>query len=147
MNKIEFVLGVTVFLLSVFSILFINSGVVPSDEYPGHYTYGFPACLSELLLITISLEGIVATAHAAHRKKFLELGLGIVIIVWGFLASGWVDLSIYDGCSPYIKGSLTNELIQMSLSIIPGLFLGIALTLDGMLRKTLPFGKRTNPSL
>jgi len=146
MNKIEVVLGITVFLLSVLSILFINLGVVPSREYPGHYTYGFLSGFSEILLILLSLEGIVAIMHAAQRHRSLEFGLGIVIILWGFLALMWVAMSLIDGRSPYIK-EFPTSVTRAWLPIIPGIFLGIALTLDGIRRKTPLSSKRANQNL
>jgi len=141
-NKIEVMLGVAVFLLSALSILFINSGVIPSSQFPGHYTYSFLAGLPRVLLILLPLVGFAAICQAIYKKRLLEFALGIVVIVWGFFA--WLSISIIliDGAMPYIKGSLIDDLIETSLSIIPGIFLGIALTLDGILGKMRLLSKR-----
>jgi len=142
MDKIEVVLGVTVFLLSVLSILFINFGVVPSRFYPGHYTYSGLAYLSNFYLFPLLLlVGFFTFVHGIYRKRFLELGLGTIILFWGGWAWFCVSLDLYDGTSPYIK-SFPTSITETLLQIVPGTFLGVVLTLDGMRRKTLPSGKR-----
>jgi hypothetical protein len=142
MNKIEVVLGVTVLLLSVLSMLFINFGVVPSLEFPGHYTYSTLAYESYGSLLLISVVGVVIIVYGVCEKRVLESGLGFVISLCGFLAFSWVNLSLIDGTSPYIK-SFPTSIIETLLPIIPNIFLGIALMLDGIRQKMLPSNKRT----
>jgi len=147
MNKIEFVLGATVFLSSILSILFVNFGVVPSRFYPGHYTYSGLAYLSNFYLFPLLLiAGFIAFMHGIYRSRFLELGLGIISILWGSCTWLWVSLNLYDGISPYIK-SFPTSITETWLPIVLGIFLGIALMLDGTRRKTLPLSKITNQNV
>lgn len=135
MNKTEIVLGITVLLLSVLSILTITLGVVPSLEYPGHYTYSRLAYHSYVSLLLIFSAGVAVIVIGVCEKRVLESGLGFVISLCGFLALFWVSLGLYDGTSTYIK-SFPTSIIKTLLPIIPNIFLGIVLMLDGIRRKT-----------
>lgn len=131
MNEIEVLLGVSVFTLSVISIFFISFGVIPSTEYPGHFTYSNLAHLSRFVLLPLlSLLGLVALGHATVRKKHLETGLGISIVVWGFLTWVTIAATLIDGSSPYIK-SYPTSVTDTCLLLVPSIFLGIVLMLDG----------------
>jgi hypothetical protein len=68
MNKTEVVMGVTVSLSSVFSMLF------------------------NLLIIPIPVIGLVVIGHAA-RRNMLERGLGVIITLWG--VSVWYLYSLF----------------------------------------------------
>jgi len=131
MNKTEVALGASVFLLTVLSIWLFNYGVVPSEKYPGNYTYGSASDFSEALLALLILEGVLVTLHAARSKGFIEAGLGIVIAVWGFFAFLLVALELADGRSPYIL-AFPTPVTRTWFYIIPGIFLGIVLMLDGL---------------
>jgi hypothetical protein len=131
MNKIEVLLGVSAFTFSVIFILFISFGVIPSKEYPGHFTYSNLAHLSRFVLLPLlSLQGFVALGHAIVRKKPLEIGVGIFIVVWGVLTWLTVAATLIDGSSPYIK-SYPTSVTDTCLLLVPSIFLGIVLMLDG----------------
>ena len=137
MDEIEIGLGVTVLLLSIFSILFINFGVVPSPQFPGHYTYSISANNAEILLLLILVVGFIAIVHGAFKKRILEFLPGFLVLLWGGGALLWVSLSLHDGAASYIK-SFPTDVIETWLSMVPGIVLGIILALDGIRRKTLP---------
>jgi len=142
MKNLEAVLGALVFLLSILSILVINFGVVPSTQFLGHYTYSGFAHFSRFYFFPLLLfAGLIAIGHAVYANRRLELGLSIITMFWGVFAWLWVAMSLIDGDSPYIKGSVADNLMEMSLLVLPGILLGTALTLDGMRRKTPPLGK------
>jgi len=130
MNKTEFTLGTSVLLITVLSIWLFNYGVVPSEEYLGYYTYGFAADFSEALLILLMLEGVLVTLHGARSKGFMEAGLGIAIATWEFLAFALVAVSLSDG-RPFIL-AFPTPVNRTSFYIMPGIFFGIALMLDGL---------------
>jgi hypothetical protein len=105
MNKIEFVFGVAVLVFSVLSILFINfGGVVPSRFFPGHYTYSDLVGLSFFSFLLVPIVGFVAFGHGIYRKRFRELGLGIVILLWGFCTWLWISMCLIDGRTLTSKG-------------------------------------------
>ena len=131
MNNMEVVLGASIVLFSVLSML-LSLSVVPSREYPGKLTYSSLAHLSILLFPLLLLAGFVTIGHAAYRNRHLELGLGIATVLWAGPTWLWVALCLYDASSPYIKGSLVMNLVGMILPISVGVFLGFALVLDGL---------------
>lgn len=133
MNRAEFVLGVSVFVLTILSVGLFNYGVVSSERYPEQYTYGSAADFSVGLLFLIMLEGLIATFHGARSKGFAEAGLGIATTVWGFLAFLLVSVSLSDGRAPYII-AFPTPVTMTELLIFPGVFLGIVLLLDGLRR-------------
>jgi len=84
-NKVEAVLGSTVVLLTVFSILFLYLGVVPSRE-PGHYKFGPLSNLGRLIIyFVLPALGVIVLLHGGVAQRPLELGLGLLIALWG----GW----------------------------------------------------------
>jgi len=133
MNKIEFVLGILVVLLNIFSVLAINSSVVPSNFDSEHYTYSSSANLSDSSFLFLFLVVFVTIGHAIYRKRALELGLSIVTLLWGFFAGSFIGVTIMDGKMPFIKGSPEAQLNEMSSLLIQGVVLGFALMLDGII--------------
>jgi hypothetical protein len=131
MNKTEFVLGASVFLLTALSIFLFNYGIVSSEKYPGEYTYGFESDFSEALLLLLFLAGFFVTLHGARSKGFIEAGFGVAIAVWAFFAFLLVGVSLADGRSLYIL-AFPTPVTRTLRYIMPGIFLGIVLMLDGL---------------
>jgi len=130
MDKIEVVFGIPVFLFSVLSILSISSSVVPSSQFPGHYTYSADL-LPRILLFLLPFVGFAAICHATYKRRLLEFALSIVVVVWGFYALLSISMTLIDGHNPYIRGSITDQLNEMTTLLILGMILGVALMLDG----------------
>jgi hypothetical protein len=137
MNNFEIVAGALVFTFSFLSLLFIIcSGVVPSRQFPGHYEYSGFAGLSRLYLFPLILiVGFLVMVHGVYGNRSTESWLSVIVELWGVPAWFFVALTLYDGSSPYIKGSIMNDLVWMALSVAPGLCLGIALMWDGLKTK------------
>jgi hypothetical protein len=132
-NGITALLGITIIFLSALSVFLINNGVIPSREYPGHYTYSSSAHLVRYYLFPLMLfTGLLAVGHGWYKKRISELMIGIAIELWGANAFWFIALTLIDGGSPYIKGPIGDILILMSLTLAVGLAIGIALTLDGI---------------
>lgn len=131
MKTIEIVLGASVLTLGVLSVLFINLGLAPSRLYPGQLTYSELAQSVRYLLFPLLLiVGFVTIGHGIHERRVLEAVFGISLLLWGLISWGFVAIILIDGGDPYIF-SRTDDLIEVSFFIMPSIFLGIALILDG----------------
>ena len=133
LNKKEVMLGISVVLLSILSILSAYFSVVPSAENSGRYTHSASADYALFSLILVSFLGISAIWHGAYRHKFVELTLGVIVWVWG--SWSWLGLGLSMHEVPFIRGSLTNHLNGILLLLIPDVILGIALTLNGLRKR------------
>jgi len=134
MNKIEVALGIIVFLLSAISLLLIFTGVVPASGYPGRYDFTYLAHRSWKLLPMLIVVGFVAFGHGVYRRSLREACLGIGVIVAAWFASGLVAMNLYQVYVGYIR-EFPRPLVEMCLSIVPSVLLGIALALDGVSSK------------
>jgi hypothetical protein len=141
MNRIAVLLGTAIVLLSALSVLFINLGVVPSAEYPGRFTYVFPVNLAGILVLLLPVIGFVTAWHAIREKRFLEFGLSVILILWGFWLWWMLSIHFSSAGGPFIKGSLSDESNRLLNYFMPGIILGIALLLDGIIDVQRRFGR------
>lgn len=132
MNKIEGALGVLVILFSLLAILNICFNVTTETVEPfgQRYVYADKAGESILFIKVIFFLGIAAIIHVwlDMGANLLEMGLGVAIALWSGFAFLWVALSLSE---PFLRESLTDELISTSFPLMVFVFLGIALTVDG----------------
>jgi len=133
MNKVEIALGVLVMLFSFLAIWIICSNVTTSTIEPGRYAFANESSRALLFVGLLFFVGIITIVHALYRAKLLELGLGIIIALWSVLGGLFLSIGIYDG-RIYFKGSLMDQLIGTSFPLIVFVLLGIALTVDGILK-------------
>jgi len=136
MNRVEFALGVSVVLLSLFAMLTIFTGVGMSRTMPGRYAWN-GAGRSYYFMAFLPVMGIAAIAHGKRRSKTSEWTLGLVVLMLSLFSWWWIPLNIYDG-SEFFKGGLMDELILTLWPLITFIFLGTALTVDSKHAVILP---------
>lgn len=128
MNKIEFPLGVCVVVFSVLAILIIISNIATVFVEPlgQRFTFAMNAKGSLFFMALIAVAGGVAVAM--YQGTRLGFVLGSAILLWSPFAFWLVMLTLDE---PFLKRSLTDELIWISFPLIVFIFLGFGLAVDG----------------
>jgi hypothetical protein len=132
-RRTEFLLGVSVTLLSLFALLAIFTGVGRSTVMPGRYAF-VDAARSLGFMAFLPILGIAVIVHGMRRSKTSEWIWGLILLLWSFFSWWWIPLSIYDG-SFFFKIGFVEEFITTSWPLIVFVFQGIALTINGAFEK------------
>ncbi len=128
LNKTESTLGVSVVVLSVLSILIIasNTTTVVVDSLGERFTFTMNATGSLFFMVLVVVAGGLAVAW--HKGTRFGIVLGMAILLWSPFAFWLVMLTLDE---PFLKRSLTDELIWISFPLMVFMLLGFGLVVDG----------------